>query len=117
MKQKIRTNDAALYREFQRVINMTSAQIDIWREDPRRLDASFSHIRAELPMLSVMKRTRMSEWTPRMWDKAVRAIHFVERHEAQMKAQGKRYGTGIHITYKRVVALQNWGRKTKGVKL
>jgi len=110
--------DIALYREFRRVINMTPAAIDKWRKDPRHRDASLPHIRAELPLLAKMKRTRMSEWTPRMWDKAVRAINFVKRHEAQMKAQGKRYGTGPrHVTYKRVVALANWGRKTKGVKL
>jgi len=53
-----------------------------------------------------------------MWDKALRAINFVKRHEAQMKVQGQRYGTGrYHYTPKRVVALLNWGRIPPGVKL
>lgn len=110
--------DAALYREFKRVINMTAAEIERWRKDPRHRDASLPHIRAELPLLAKMKRTPMTQWTPKMWNKAMRSINFVKRHEAQMKAQGKRFGTGSrHLTYKRVVALMNWGRKTRGVKL
>jgi hypothetical protein len=110
--------DLSLYRDFQHVINMTPAEIDRWRKDPRHLDASLPHIRAELPLLVEMKRAPMSRWTPKMWDKALRAINFVKRHEAQMKVQGKRYGTGkMHITYKRVAALQNWGRKVRGAEL
>ena len=53
-----------------------------------------------------------------MWTKAMRAINFVKRHEAQMKVQGQRYGTGrLHVTYKRIIALLNWGRKTPGVNI
>jgi hypothetical protein len=108
-----RRSSRATYREFRRVINMTPAEIDRWRKDPHHRDASLPHIRAELPLLAEMKRTPVSRWTPRMWDKAMRAINFVKRHEAQMRAQGKRYRTGpMHMTYKRVVALRNWGRKT-----
>lgn len=111
-------SDSSLYREFQRTINMTPTEIDRWRKNPRHLDASLPHIRAELPLLAGMKRAPMSQWTPKMWDKALRAINFVKRHEAQMKVQGKRYGTGrLHITYKRVAALQNWGRKVRGAEL
>lgn len=112
------SEDPALFHDFQRIINMTAAEIDRWRKDPRHRDASLPHIRAELPLLAEMKRTPMSQWSPEMFDKALRAINFVKRHEAQMRAQGKRYGTGsMHITYKRVVALQNWGRKVRGAEL
>jgi hypothetical protein len=51
-----------------------------------------------------------------MWNKAMRAVNFVKRHEAQMKVQGRQFGTGrLHATKKRVIALLNWGRKTPGV--
>lgn len=53
-----------------------------------------------------------------MWDKARRAVAFVKRHEAQMRAQGRRYGSGrLHVTERRIVALMNWGRMTPGVAL
>ena len=110
--------DPALYREFKRTINMSAGEIERWRKNPQHRDASLPHIRAELPLLAQMKRTPMSKWTPKMWNKAMRAINFVKRHEAQMKVQGKRYGTGrLHATYKRVIGLLNWGRKTPGVSI
>lgn len=108
--------DAALAREFDRTINMSSAEILRWTRDPRSKLASFPHIRKELPLLAEMKRTPSSRWTPRMWNKAMRAVNFVKRHEAQMKTQGKQFGTGrLHVTKKRVIALLNWGRKTPGI--
>jgi len=110
--------DPALYREFRRTINMSSAEIERWRRNPQHRDASLPHIRAELPLLAQMKRTPMSRWTPRMWNKAMRAVNFVKRHEAQMKVQAKRYGSGrLHVTYKRIIGLLNWGRKTPGVSI
>lgn len=110
--------DPALYREFKRTINMSAGEIERWRKNPQHRDASLPHIRAELPLLAQMKRTPMSKWTPKMWNKAMRAINFVKRHEAQMKVQAKRYGTGrLHATYKRIIGLLNWGRKTPGVNI
>lgn len=110
--------DPSLYREFRRTINMSSAEITRWRRNPQHRDASLPHIRAELPLLAQMKSTPMSRWTPKMWNKAMRAINFVKRHEAQMKVQAKRYGTGrLHATYKRIIGLLNWGRKTPGVNI
>lgn len=107
-----------VHREFERVINMSARQIRAWHKDPLSPTASLPHIRAELPLLARMKETPVSRWTPAMWDKARRAINFVKRHEAQMKVQGTRYGTGRHhYTPKRVVALLNWGRIPPGVKL
>lgn len=95
---------------------MTPAQIRAWHASPLSKLASFANTRAELPLLAKMKETPMEAWTPRMWSKAVRALSFVKRHEAQMRVQGKRYGTGrMHVTEKRVVALLNWGRMTPGV--
>lgn len=120
MKSNSRASDQdpALFREFRRTINMSSAEIDRWRKNPQHRDASLPHIRAELPLLAEMKRTPMSKWTPRMWNKAMRAVNFVKRHEAQMKVQAKRYGTGrLHATYKRIIGLLNWGRKTPGVNI
>jgi len=109
-------DDAALFGEFNRTINMTAAQIRAWHASPLSKLASFAHIRAELPLLAKMKATPMAAWTPRMWNKARRALAFVKRHEAQMRVQGRRYGTGrMHVTEKRVVALLNWGRLTPGV--
>lgn len=109
-------SDDSLAREFNRTINMSSAEILDWSRDPRSKLASFPHIRKELPLLAEMKRTPVSRWTPRMWNKAMRAVNFVKRHEAQMKVQGRRFGTGrLHATKKRVIALLNWGRKTPGV--
>jgi len=109
-------SDDALAREFNRTINMSSAEILDWYHDPRSKLASFPHIRKELPLLAEMKRTSPSRWTPRMWDKAMRAVNFVKRHEAQMKVQGRQFGTGrLHVTKKRVIALLNWGRKTPGI--
>jgi len=68
--------------------------------------------------LADMKERSASTWTPAMWSKAQRAISFVRRHEAQMRAQGRRYGSGrLHVTERRVVALLNWGRLTPGVTL
>jgi len=111
-------SDESLARRFNSVINMSAAEIRRWHKSPLSKRASFAHIRAELPLLAKMKDTPSERWTPAMWDKAARAINFVERHEAQMRAQGKRYGTGkLHVTEKRVVALLNWGRKTPGVAL
>ena len=110
--------DPALFREFRRTINMSAAEIERWRRNPQHRDASLPHIRAELPLLAQMKRTPVSKWTPRMWNKAMRAVNFVKRHEAQMKVQAKRYGTGrLHATYKRIIGLPNWGRKTPGVNI
>lgn len=110
--------DPSLFREFRRTINMSSDAILRWRRNPQHRHASLPHIRAELPLLAKMKRTPMSKWTPQMWNKAMRAINFVKRHEAQMKVQGKRYGTGrFHATYKRIIGLLNWGRKTPGVNI
>lgn len=109
------SDDAALFREFRRVINMTPSQIRKWHATNISKLASFPHIRAELPLLARMKETGMREWTPSMWNKARRALAFVKRHEAQMRAQGKRYRTGFHVTPKRVVALLNWGRVTPSV--
>ena len=120
MKKNSRASDQdpALFREFRRTINMSSAEIDRWRKNPQHRDASLPHIRAELPLLAQMKRTPMSKWTPKMWNKAMRAVNFVKRHEAQMKVQAKRYGTGrLHATYKRIIGLLNWGRKTPGVNI
>lgn len=109
-------DDVALFREFNRTINMTPAQIRAWHASPLSKLASFAHIRAELPLLAKMKETSMAGWTPRMWNKARRALSFVKRHEAQMRVQGRRYGTGrMHVTEKRVVALLNWARLTPGV--
>ena len=111
-------HDPALAREFSHLINMSGAQIRAWAKDPRSKDASFPHIRAELPLLAQMKETPPARWTPKMWDKAMRAVNFVKRHEAQMKKQGAEYGTGkYHATHKRVVALLNWGRRTPGVNI
>lgn len=109
-------SDDSLAREFNRTINMSSAEILDWAHDPRSKLASFPHIRKELPLLAEMKRTPASRWTPRMWNKAMRAVNFVKRHEAQMRVQGRQFGTGrLHVTKKRVIALLNWGRKTPGV--
>lgn len=112
-------NDSdSLAEEFARTINMTASEISRWHQDPRSKLASLPHIRRELPLLAEMKKTPASRWTPRMWDKAMRAVNFVKRHEAQMKAQGKRFGSGrMHVTPKRVIALMNWGRKTPGASL
>ena len=111
-------SDDALARRFNGTINMTGDEIRRWHKSPLSKRASFAHIRAELPLLAKMKDTPSAKWTPAMWDKAARALNFVERHEAQMRAQGKRFGTGkLHVTEKRVVALLNWGRKTPGVAL
>jgi hypothetical protein len=107
---------AALFAEFRRTINTTPAQIRAWHASPLSKLASFPHIRAELPLLAKMKETPIGQWTPRMWSKAKRALSFVKRHEAQMRVQGRRFGTGrMHVTEKRVVALLNWGRLTPGV--
>lgn len=109
-------DDTALFLEFRRTINMTPAQIRAWHASPLSKIASFAHIRAELPLLAKMKETRADRWTQRMWNKARRALSFVKRHEAQMRVQGRRYGTGrMHVTEKRVIALLNWGRLTPGV--
>lgn len=105
-----------LFREFRRTINMTPAQIRRWHASPLSKIASFARTRAELPLLAKMKETPASAWTAGMWRKATRALSFVKRHEAQMRQQGKRFGSGrMHVTEKRVVALLNWGRLTPGV--
>lgn len=97
---------------------MTPAEIRRWHRSPLSKLVSLPHIRAEVPLLADTKATAPSKWSPRMRNKAMRAIAFVRRHEAQMAAQGRRYGTGrLHVTEKRVVALLNWGRKTPGVAL
>lgn len=113
-----RQPDASLEREFRRTINMSAAQIRRFHRGPYSKLASLPHIRAELPLLASIVETPSKRWTPRMWDKARRAVAFVKRHEAQMRAQGKRYGSGrLHVTGPRVVALMNWGRMTPGVVL
>jgi len=107
-----------LFREFNRVVNMTARQIRAWHKDPLSRIASLPHIRAELPLLARMKEMPLTQWTPAMWDKAMRTVNFVKRHEAQMRVQGQRYRSGrYHYTPKRVVTLLNWGRITPGVKL
>lgn len=95
---------------------MTPTQIRAWHASPLSRLASFAHIRRELPLLAEMKETPARDWTPRMWSKAARALSFVKRHEAQMRVQGRRFGTGrMHVTEKRLIALLNWGRLTPGV--
>jgi hypothetical protein len=113
-----RSSDAEVARDFGRLINMTASQVRAWHRDPRSREASFSRTRAELPLLARMKATPPSRWTPAMWSKARRAVAFVKRHEAQMRDQGRRYGTGaLHYTRKRVIALLNWGRRPPGVRV
>jgi hypothetical protein len=112
-----RSDEDEVAREFRRLINMSPAQIRAWHRDPRSREASFGRTRAELPLLAEMKATPPERWTPAMWSKARRAVAFVKRHEAQMRAQGRRYGTGIHFTRKRVIALLNWGRRPPGVRV
>ncbi len=113
-----RATDAQVERDFKRLVNMSPAQIRRWAKDPRSKEASLPHIRRELPLLARTKATKPARWTRAMRDKARRTVAFIKRHEAQMKAQGKRYGTGrMHATPKRVVALMNWGRRTPGVRV
>jgi hypothetical protein len=110
--------DRALAGRFGKTVNMSGDEIRRWHKSPLSKRASLPHIRAELPLLAKMKDTPYASWTPAMWNKAARTINFIERHEAQMKVQGKRYGTGkLHVTEKRTVALLNWGRATPGVSL
>lgn len=95
---------------------MSPSEIRRWHRSPLSKLASLPHIRAELPLLAATKAAASSRWTPRMRNKAMRAIAFVKRHEAQMRVQGRRFGTGrMHVTEKRVIALLNWGRMTPGV--
>lgn len=98
---------------------MTPSQVRRWYKDPRSKEASFPRIRAELPLLARTKATPPSRWTAKMRDKARRAVAFIKRHEAQMQAQAKRYGSKgkYHFTRKRVIALLNWGRITPGVRV
>jgi hypothetical protein len=113
-----RAGDDTLFSEFRRTVTMTPSQIRKWHASPLSRLASLSHIRAELPLLATMKETPERAWTARMWNKAMRTVAFVKRHEAQMRHQGKRFGTGrLHVTDKRVIALLNWGRATPGVAL
>lgn len=111
-----RATSTQVRKDFQRLVNMTPGQIRRWSKDPRSREASLPHIRREMSLLAKTKATRPSNWTPKMEDKARRAVAFIKRHEAQMKKQGARYGTGTyHFTRKRVIALLNWGRITPGV--
>lgn len=113
-----RATDSQVEREFKRLVNMTPAQIRRWHKDPRSKEASLPRIRAEMPLLARAKATPPSQWTPAMRDKARRAVAFIKRHEAQMKKQGRKYGSGrYHFTRKRVIALLNWGRITPGVRV
>lgn len=107
-----------LAKTFARTINMTPAQIRRWAKSPFSKLASLPHIRAELELLARTRETPPSRWTPAMESKARRAVAFVARHEAQMRIQGERYGTGrLHETPKRVISLLNWGRITPGISL
>lgn len=110
-----RASDADVARDFHRLVNMSAAEIRRWARDPRSLDASFDSTLRELPLLAKMKETPVESWTDAMWNKARRAVSFIKRHEAQMAAQGRKYGTALHATHKRIVALRNWGRKTPRV--
>ena len=94
---------------------MSADEIRKWHRDPRSKEASFPHIRAELPLLADMLDTPKSQWPPKMRNKAMRVVNFIGRHEAQKRVQGKRFGTGaLHCTRRRQIALLNWGRKTPG---
>lgn len=106
-------------RDFRRLVNMTPSQIRRWHKDDRSKEASLPHIRAELPLLARTKATPPSRWTAKMRNKARRAVAFIKRHEAQMRAQAKRYRkrARYHFTRKRVIALLNWGRITPGVRV
>ena len=74
--------------------------------------------RRELSLLARMRGSSQKNWTPSMWKKARRTVSFIKRHEAQMKQQGTKYGTGkYHYTRKRVIALLNWGRIPPGVQV
>lgn len=92
-----------MYREFLRLVNMTSSEIRQWMGDERRHDASYASTLRELPLLARMKALPPGRWTPAMWRKARRAIAFIKRHEAQARTDG--------MTYRRAVALRNWGRR------
>lgn len=112
-----RLTERQVERDFKRLVNMTPAQIRRWAKDPRSKLASLPHIRRELALLARTRATPPSRWTPAMRDKARRTVGFIKRHEAQMRAQGKRYGTGVHATPKRVIALLNWGRRPPRVRV
>lgn len=105
-------------KEFKKLVNMTPSQIRKWRKDERAKEASYPKTRRELELLAKMKKKSPKSWTSAMWKKARRTVAFIKRHEAQMKKQGKKYGTGrYHYTRKRVIALLNWGRIPPGVKV
>lgn len=101
-----RASESEVAADFRRLVNMSASEIRTWARDPRRHDASFPQTLRELPLLAKMKETPVSRWTDAMWRKARRAVSFIKRHEAQM----------TYPTYRRLIALRNWGRKTPGVR-
>lgn len=114
-KPTLTAKERRIEKAFDAKVNMSADEIRKWHRDPRSKEASFPHTRAELPLLADMLETPKAEWSPEMRDKAKRVVNFINRHEAQMRAQGKRFGTGaLHCTRDRQIALLNWGRKTPG---
>lgn len=94
----------AVKKTFQRLVNMSAAEIRAWAKDPRAKCASFEQTRKRLPALAALK-AKKGEWTDADCKYAQRVNNFNTRHLGQMK----RFGCTVRET----VALRNWGHMPK----
>lgn len=90
-------------KRFNKLVNMSPAEIRRWHKNPRSKKASLPATRRRLPKLAKLKAKAPSKWTKADCDFAKRVVSF----NARMDGMRKKHG----CTEKIDVSLRNWGRR------
>lgn len=93
--------DGDLPRRFNRLVNMSPAEIRRWSKDPRNKLASYDETRARLPQLAKLKAKDPAKWTEADRRLAGRVVSFNSRMLGMKREHG--------CTTKIAVSLKNWG--------
>jgi len=100
--------DCPYAEDFQKLVNMTPAQIRKWSKDERSKKASWESTRKRLPDLAKLKDKPVTKWTKDDCKFARRVVGFNKRMDGMRKEHGS--------TEKICVSLRNWGRDAPGCK-
>ena len=96
-----------LLRQWRQLVNMTHAEVQAWRNNPRHKLASGKAGWASLAAIERMLRTPPQQWTTADWDHARRVCNFNARHLASHALFGAEVGQSGWS--RRAIALRNWG--------
>lgn len=106
--------------KFDRLVNMTSAEIRAWARDPRAKCASFKETRDRLTKrqmwkgkmrlsLAELKAKPRNRWDESDCEYAGRVVNFNTRHLGALKQHG--------CTDREIISLLNWGHRPKACAL